>query len=249
MEDLLNGEILKLSKGRYFLQNDLFMDRFYISSDYYIELPFLPYGFYLVYEENDHYPRLKTVQSFEDMLLYSRLEITELYLYSDAIIIKSEKEKYTKILFSDPFTGLEIVDFPKEHTSKIVFEKRDKSFFGKNNLITTGLWGLQDKEYLKKYKTDYATPFIDAIISVGIYKNDNVPYLIGKSLYAFFCCDLLSGTVTYFRDEEDFYSSLNSRYTNINMVNTSYEFNLYKKISNKEKYNIYSIENSVVSEN
>jgi hypothetical protein len=199
--DVINKKIKIYSKNRFSLSEDIFIDKYYVCSDSYFEVPLLPYGFFLFYKKDYPLPFLDTLKRFEEALPYSRFIINEIFVYNDTIIIGSEKDYYC-IPFSNHFAFNKIEFIPSGFETMYSFNPISKFGFGSN--YTQNIYGLVDNDYLKEYKVNYATPIIRCVISLGLTKYKNDHYIFGESLYGYFSMSLTSGIIIYYKDRADF---------------------------------------------
>jgi hypothetical protein len=134
----------KETEGRYKLEEGVLSGKYYfvqegnnIDKNSYLEVPPLPYGFYLVYENYQAFPVLNCLQNPSVVPMYSNLMIKEIFVYDDFIIMKIvHEDRYIKIFFFDPMKGSD-VDMP-DCGAKInyVFEEISPEFRSTHNLIS-----------------------------------------------------------------------------------------------------------------
>jgi hypothetical protein len=230
----LNNKIKQNSQGRYSLGDDLFSDRYYVYSDFFLELPRLPYGFFLLYRKGYSLPTLDTVRSFEKGTDYLDIPIKRLFIFEDNITVNSVDDKIYTIECLTPLISREVAYIPENFESGYEF-KEELKFEGIHNLATN-VYGLLDHEYLKQYNVDYGTPVIRAIISLGQYKTNNEYYLFGEAIYGFFSISTTKGVIIYYKDQLDFLDFL---YTigaeNSKIIKFSYTSSICKKIKDKKR--------------
>jgi hypothetical protein len=237
--DMLNEKIKIYSKNRFSLSEDIFIDKYYLYSDSYFEVPMLPYGFFLFYKKDYPLPFLDTLKRFEEAMPYSGFMVNEIFVYHDAIVMRNENDYYC-ISFSNHSDFKKIEFIPHDFEAMYSFIPISK--FNIGSRYTQNIYGLVDNDYLKEYNVNYATPIIRCIISLGLtdYKNDH--YIFGESLYGYFSMSLTSGIIFYYKDEIQFNNYIASiADPGLSLTKSSYNFLVYRTISGKKKILSYSI--------
>jgi hypothetical protein len=244
----LVGEIKKISNNRFFFDGNLVYDKIYLNkkNDAFFEVPLLPYGFFLIYDDNQPFPLLYYSKPNYNLSakLYNRIEIYEIYLYKNFMVLKlANSNNFVKVYFLDA-SAESINMLPQYFCTKYSFKELTSDFLTKNN-ITQFTSGVQDRNILLDADVNFATPIVKAIISAGIFYKNEVPFLIGETIYSQFLLDLISGNITYFSNAEEFKSFLASTDYNkktIEIIDFSYKKYATKKKEGKKKFVFYKIE-------
>ncbi|KAA6325437.1 hypothetical protein EZS27_025349 [termite gut metagenome] len=244
----LVGEIKKVSNNRFFFDEDVVDDKIYLNKkkDAFFEVPLLPYGFFLIYDDNQPFPVLYYAKPNNNLSarLYNRIGIYEIYLYKYFMIVKLvDSNKFVKIYFLDA-SAENIYVLPKYFYTKYSFKELTNDFVTMNNIITSTS-GVQDRNILKNANVNFATPIVGAIISAGIFYKNEIPFLIGETIYSQYLLNLMSGDIRYFSHVEEFKSFLDSTDYNkrtIEIIDFSYKKYAIKKKEGKRMCVFYKVE-------
>ena len=196
----------KYDTKKYTIAEGNILEKFYTTDENkVIELPYIPYGFYLRYDKvlfdettsnKKQLPLLGHQDHFgntnEPILNVSTLVINE-----DEIYVRANDIFY-EIKFNVPY-NYKIVKDIKYDNSSTIFNFTEQ--YIKDYKITENCFSLQSNEQNREYHVNYSTPVINGIISLGLYDDK---FYFGQTMYSYFILDLTTDKLLFFRDEYEF---------------------------------------------
>ena len=198
----MERNIYRLSYGRYEISEGGMIDKYYTNDKgSEMEIPLLPCGLFLYFDDDDELPILDYQKRIEDIGFYPKHNIRKLMIYQERLIVLDGVGKIYEISLINPWEHTEkesISDSDKENSINIYNFINGKKKY-KNTFAHT--YGLQDNEINRKYGVSYSTPIINGITKIGVCGSR---YLLGETIYSFFVFDIKDQKITYFFDEEEY---------------------------------------------
>jgi len=211
----LNREIRTISNGRFCLDTDISTDKYYLPDDSnFFEVPFLPKGFFIKYYKSDSFPALR-YEGNRGSNKFPIYNIESIYLYADFLILNTN-DAYLKIFFDNPYDINEIYEIEEDclkifsfYKMNFLNEEIDKEIINQTQAIVC----VEDREKSKEFGIKWSSPVVSAIIEAGIMTSDTgKKYLVGESIYSFFCFELDSGNLSFFYSYEDYLNFLDEAF-------------------------------------